>query len=110
MLIDELRLPIPREQNAEAVEHSHVALELDPAFEKHRHGNLMDLKVPEKHLLNRLGPLYCHVEFPSLFLITAGTLGAYCRSSSSFTKWPWLSNLRQPLCLSPEAFTCSKLL
>ncbi len=67
MLIDELRLPIPREQNAEAVEHSHVALELDPAFEKHRYGNLMVLKVPEKHLLNRVGPLYCHVEFPSLF-------------------------------------------
>ena len=109
MLVDDLRLAVAREENAEAVEGGHVALELDPVLEKHRHGNLMVLKVTEKHLLNRLGPLYCHVGFPSPFLFTAETLGMSCRSSSSLTKWPWLSNLRQPRCVLPAGFTCSKL-
>jgi hypothetical protein len=108
VLIDELRLPIPGEQNAEVVERGHVALELDAVCKKHYYRNLAVLKVPEEHLLDRLDPLYCHGKFPFLFLITAETLGAYCRSSSSLTKWPWLSNLRQPLCLSPESFTCSE--
>jgi hypothetical protein len=76
LLVDELRLAIPREQNAEAVEGGHVALELNPALEKHRHRNLAILKVPEEHLLDRLDPLYCHGEFPFLIPVTAATTGA----------------------------------
>ena len=76
LLVNELRLPISREQNAEAVERSHVALELDPTFEKHYHRDLMILKVSEEHLLNSLGPLYCHAEIPSMNLVTSETLHA----------------------------------
>jgi hypothetical protein len=76
VLIDELRLPISRKQNAEAVEHGHVALELDAVHKKHCHRNPMILKVPEEHLLDRLDPLYCHGEFPFLALATAATAGA----------------------------------
>src|SRR5688572_5130892 len=88
LLVDDLRLTISREQNAEAIEGGHVALELASVLEEHGHRNLMVLKVPEKHLLDSLDPLYSHLESPSLLLITAETLGGYCKSSSSFTKPP----------------------
>jgi len=75
LLVDDLRLAISRQQNAETVEGSHIALEFDPVLEKHSHRDLMDLKVPEKHLLDSLDPLYGHSELPSLFIVTAATTG-----------------------------------
>jgi hypothetical protein len=77
VLIDDLRLAFSREQNAKVVERGYVALELDAVLEKHRHRNLMVLKMPEKHLLDRLDSLYRHVESLSLFLIIAEALGVY---------------------------------
>jgi len=64
VLIDKLRLPISREQNAEGVEGGHIALELDAVHKKHRHRHDMILKVPEEHILDSLDALYWHLEFP----------------------------------------------
>jgi hypothetical protein len=76
VLVNELGLSTARKQNAKAVEEDYRALELDPVFEEHGHRNLTVLKVPEEHILNRLDPLYCHVEFLSLILVIAETAGA----------------------------------
>jgi hypothetical protein len=75
LLVDDLRLTISREENAEAVEGGHVALELDPVLEETSSRNLMVLKVPEKHLLNRLVSALLHVEVPSLVPFHCGNLG-----------------------------------
>jgi hypothetical protein len=75
-LVDDLRLAISRQQDAEPVKGGHIALELDPVLEEHRHRNLMVLKMPEKHILNGLDPLYGHAEAPSFILVTAAILGA----------------------------------
>jgi len=48
LLVDDLRLAISREQNAEAVEGGHVALELDAVCKNHRHSDLVVLKMPEE--------------------------------------------------------------
>jgi hypothetical protein len=34
----------------------------------------MVLKVPEKHVLDSLDPLYCHGEFPFLVLVTTAIM------------------------------------
>ena len=76
LLVDDLRLAISRQQDAEPVKGGHIALELDPVLEEHGHRNPMVLKVPEKHVLNSLDSLYCHLELPFLILVIAETAGA----------------------------------
>ncbi len=74
LLVDDLRLAISRQQDAEPVKGGHIALELDPVLEEHGHRNPMVLKVPEKHVLDSLDPLYCHGEFPFLVLVTTAIM------------------------------------
>ena len=74
MLVDDLGLAISRKQNAETIEGGYVALKLDPVLEEHGYRDFMVLKMSEKHILNRLGSLYCHVEFLFTVLVTGASL------------------------------------
>jgi hypothetical protein len=60
MLVDELGMPIPTQEDAEIVEPSHHALQLDAVDEKDRERRLGFANVIEKRVLEALRAFWCH--------------------------------------------------
>ena len=60
MLVDELRMAVPAQQDAEIVEPSHDALQLDAVDEKDREGNFVLPDVVEKRVLKILRAIARH--------------------------------------------------
>ena len=64
MLVDELRMPVPAQEDGEVVEPGHDALEFHAVDQENGHGRLVFPDVVEENILDVLGLLGGHQFFP----------------------------------------------